>query len=532
MYKLMVVDDEPRQSRALANIIRQLRPEYEILTACDGQEALDLLQKNSVHILFTDIRMPVIDGLQLVEKINELKISLKIIILSGYGEFEYAKKAIQFGVSEYLVKPISKTDLESVLVKVENILEKERYTKILELDLKKKLDNSLPVYLERQLNRWVAGKSNEEELREIKTIFPYHKYGLFLITSFRKPDNFSEDLYYDFVQHSKFSMKEVLDIIGHSISFLLESEKCQMATVLVCDSPINSRSYEILKILQRYIQNIKDRYGVIPTIGVSDKNENLLEDITEIFGRARSAIEYRFFSGVEKVIYSDNVCNTSNTVPYKLSNIENEISEAVRLKDKTRISEVTTGAFENINKYHVSPGQIKEDFAHILLDETKNVSRLIDIEEYNALIAEIKMKTLQCEEYGELWHYINDTLFGIIDITNDRLNDKNGILINKCKKFIDQKYMEDISLEIVAQKYFFNSSYFSKLFKSYTGLGFSEYLLMVRIQSAKKILKATEYSMADVACRVGFKDPTYFNRVFKKEVGISPLKYRQMNENG
>jgi two-component system response regulator YesN len=92
--------------------------------------------------------------------------------------------------------------------------------------------------------------------------------------------------------------------------------------------------------------------------------------------------------------------------------------------------------------------------------------------------------------------------------------------------------MEDISLEIVAQKYFFNSSYFSKLFKSYTGLGFSEYLLMVRIQSAKKILKATEYSMADVACRVGFKDPTYFNRVFKKEVGISPLKYRQMNENG
>lgn len=532
MYKLLVVDDEPRQVRALAHIINQLRPDYEILTACDGQEALDLLSKHKVNILFTDIRMPVIDGLHLIEQLSKLKPSIKIIILSGYGEFAYAQKAIQFGVNEYIVKPISKTDLESVLLKVESALEYERYVKVQEEELKIKLDNSLPIYLDHQLNRWVAGKSNVEELKEIKSIFPYQTYGIVFITNFRKPQTLLDDLDCEFVKYVKFSMKEALNGIGHSISFLMKSDKCQLVTVMVSNVTFIHKYTNLLNRINLYIENIRDNFSVIATVGVSDVTEDIFEDIERTFQSAQAAVEQRFFSGLGKVIMNTKSNPAVNPAAFDLSSIESEIMEAVRLQNRIRIFQITGDTFKDLNESGIKPKQIKEDFARMLLNQVNNVSRLIDIEDSQSLINEIKTNSIRCEVYTELWHFTNEILCRILDILNKKLNDKNGILINKCKKFIEEKYMEDISLEMIAQKFFFNPSYFSNLFKSYMGLSFSEYLLKTRIHNAKNILNTSEGSMADVAGMVGFKDPTYFNRVFKKEVGISPLKYRQMNENG
>lgn len=530
MYKLLVVDDEPRQVRALANIIKQLRPDYEVFTAGDGQEALDLLSGDSFDILFTDIRMPNMDGLQLIERLSERGTVLKTVILSGYGEFEYAQKAIRFGVNDYLVKPISKTDLQDLLNKVDRELNDELKAKAEEEELKKKLDNSLPVYLEHQLNMWVTGRINEEELNEIKSIFPCENYGIVLITFFRNNRSWSKDQNSEFMQYAKFSMKEALSSMGHSISFFFEADKRQMVTVLVSSSPFNIQSKDNLKKFQLYINGIKDKYGIIAAVGAGEKKENIFEGIKEAFEGARSAIEHRFFSGLEKVIFCTKDCVSSDIEAYGINSIENEISEAVRSKDKIMVSGITSGFFDHIKeKCDIKPERLKEDMMHLLLNQAKNVCDLLEKESYAALVSEIKEKTFECEEYSELWHFVNETLFKIISITDDKLNDKNGILISKCRKFIDESYMEDISLEVVAQKYFFNPSYFSNLFKSYMGLGFSEYLLKVRVQNAIRLLKDTEDSMADVSGKVGFKDPTYFNRVFKREVGLSPLKYRQMN---
>ncbi|MCX7709988.1 MAG: response regulator [Clostridia bacterium] len=532
MYKLLVVDDEPRQVRALANIISQLRPGYEIQTACDGQEALEVLLNTPVDIVFTDIRMPNLDGLQLIERLYERGYTSKIVILSGYGEFEYAQKAIRFGVNDYLVKPISKTDLQDILSKVENALKDELEAKSREEELKKKLDNSLPVYLEHQLNKWVAGQVNKEEQVEIESIFPYKGYGLVLITVFRKTQNWPQESNSEFLQYAKYLMKESLDTLGHSISFFSRSDKCQMVTVLVSDRPLNHQSAENLRKIHQYIKTMKDKYNISATIGISEKTDNIFDGITDSFRSAQNSIDRRFYLGLEKVILDANGSANSNILPSGISLVENEISEAIRCKDKGRVSKITSGIFEKIkSKCDVRPRQLKEDLTYLLLNQANSVSNLLGSENYGALITEIKNKPLQCEEYSELWHFVNETLYKIIDITDDKSNDKNGILMDKCKKFIEESFMEDISLEIVAQKYFFNPSYFSNLFKSYVGIGFSEYLLKVRIQNAKQLLKDTGDSMADVAGKVGFRDPTYFNRVFKREVGISPLKYRQMNGN-
>lgn len=531
MYKLLLVDDESGQLTALEYILNQLRPEYEIHTATDGQEALEVLATNTIDIMFTDIRMPIIDGLQLVEKLFERGIQIKIVIISGYDEFEYAQKAIRFGVNDYLVKPVSKSDLQNVLCKIENILKEERNVKVQVEELKKKLDDSLPVYLEDILNKWVYGQIRSEEKNEIASIIPYKEFGLILITSFYKTHGSEEIINSEFIQYVKFSMKESLSFLGHSISFFSESDKQQMITVLASNNPINYKSYDARMKMEQFIEKIRNKFNIKTTIGIGKITENIIECAEEAFNSAITALENRFFFGLEKVIYHSDEYNTIS-LTNKINILESEIKEALRYGDKSLIPKITNRFFEEIkNKYYKydTSNQLKENLAQLLLFITKSISNQIDNEDYTNLTEEIRRKPFQFEEYSELRQFINETLYRIIDFTHKKFKDKNVILINKCKKFINEKYMEDLSLEMIAQKYFFNPSYFSNLFKRYNGISFSEYLVKVRIQNAVRLLESSEESMSDIAMKVGFKNSAHFIRIFKRETGLPPNKYRQIN---
>ena len=529
MYRLLIVEDEPRQVRALVNIINQLKPEYEICTANNGQEALSLFSENLFDVVMTDIRMPNMNGIQLIESIKREGIQTRIIILSGYGEFSYAQKAIRFGVTDYLVKPISKNDLLEILNKVEKEIKAEREAKTQEEDLKQKLNTSLPVYLEHQLNKWISGLANNEELNEIEEIIPHKGYGLVCITAFSNIHNAMEITKDDFKQYAKFAMKESLDSLGHSISFFMESDDRYMVTVLVNVNKIRISSHENIIIMHNYLKTIEEKFNVVATIGVGVETDNIHRDIIKCYLSAHIATERRFFFGLQKVLFS-NSDNMSYTEPkVRVRDLEKEIEDAINQKNRTDIARITNYLFENVkNNCNANPKQFKEDIPHFLLNQTQCIINIINNDKYNMLIEKIKTRTLLCEDYSELRHFTNEILCQIIDIKSDPANDKNRILIEKCKNYIDEKYMDDISLDVIAQRYFFNSSYFSNLFKCYMGIGFSEYLLKVRIQNAQRLLSGTEDSMADIASKVGFNNQSYFNRAFKKETGISPLKYRQI----
>ncbi len=530
MYKLLVVDDEPRQAKSLAAIINLLKPDYDISIANNGQEALEKILNGSYDILFTDIRMPVLDGLQLIDMITKRELKIKIVILSGFSEFEYAQKAIQYGVIDYLVKPISKTNLKKTLDGIDEFLKNEQKIKYQEDEIIKKLNNTMEIYLDHQLNKWIKGKINEHELNDIESVFPCRGYGLVLVTVFSTSSVSSEAIDEKFIKYAKDSMKDTLSDIGNSLSFFLESESCQMVTILSSSSQLRLQLSKNQEKILLYIKNLKDNYGKIATIGVGNESECLDKNISESFNSAKAAVTQRFFVGLEKVIFCENNNVIVNCGTYSIDDFENAITEAVNNGDKLAVTKIVVeffGAVKNIKD--INPDKLREDIIHLLLIQAKNINNLIDKDSYIALDNEIKREPYFCEEYKELRYFTNTVLDKIIDISDHRFVDKKGVLINKCKRYIDEKYMEDISLEVVANKYFFNPSYFSSLFKSYLGIGFSEYLLNVRIQNAKRLLICTSDSMSSVAAQIGFKDAAYFNRVFKREVGISPLKFRRMN---
>lgn len=542
VYKLLVVDDEPRQVKALANIISRFRPCYDVFYAEDGQEALELITQKRIDILITDIKMPNMDGLALIEKLTGMDLKIKTIILSGYGEFEYAQKAIHFGVNDYLVKPVSKGDLHSLIVKMENSIKEDQERRRYQENLQKTLHNSLPVYIGYQFNKWVSGALDGEGIKEIESIFPHKGPGVVIVTSFAKSRSFSDNSNACIeevdrvLQYGEYLMKETLNTFGECVSFYVEGYTDVMATVLSTDQSVNLLSYDNVKKLYTFIDEIRNKYEMVATLGVSKKSECIFKDISRCFMEASVANKRRFYLGVGKVIhYSDPSYGPRNdSIPPNLSVFEAELSEAIRQMNTSLLIKTTGRIFEEVDKrcWH-DPERLKESWTHLVLNLLKILYPMMSAEEYEPLIEKAKNMIAGCDEYRELWHSINEILCDAVEMVKCKADGSmNGIIIEKCKKYIENNYMNAISLESVAQKYCFNSSYFSNLFKNHTGSSFSKYLHLSRIKEAQSLLENTDESITEISIKVGFKDCAYFCRVFKRETGLSPLKYRQIHEGG
>lgn len=178
MFRVLVVDDEPRQRRILSNVIREFREEYEVLEAKNGEEALTLSMNRNIDIVFSDIRMPKMDGLSMIERISEHNPFVKIVIVSGYSDFSYAQKALDLHVYQYILKPIEEKKIWDIILQIEedirenSIRQKEKEVMIEQLNM------LLPFYIEHLLNKWVKGEGTLAELNEVAGIFPFWGTGL------------------------------------------------------------------------------------------------------------------------------------------------------------------------------------------------------------------------------------------------------------------------------------------------------------------------------------------------------------------
>jgi len=532
LYKALVVDDEPRQVRTMISILKKIRPNYEIFEAYDGKEALEIVLSMPLDIVITDIKMPVMDGLELGEKICQAASNIKIVILSGYAEFEYAQKSIRFGVFDYLMKPISKNDMEIMLSRIEKSIDQMREEQAAKENLQKKLDNSLPVYFQHLMNKWVKKCTNPDELREIEAVFPFKGKGTVIATGLAGYKSIVENLSSEEADRLswsiKFAMKSTLNPIGHSISFFMEGNNGVMVTVLNSLEEFELLSYGNMKMLGEFISTIKAEYGVKVSIGLGDKSENVFEEAAKCFEQAYKALKYSYFAGMGSITAYSEMRKKQSLKSFNIYEREQELKDAfMRLNREKVLKIINEIFFDAANCQTIDVHNFKEHIINIVINQVKQFNNILNEEKYVGYVDSVKEKLLQCEEYGETRHIINEILSELILLNSN--SDKNQIIINKCREYIEENYMEDISLESVADRFHFNSSYFSNLFKVYTGIGFSDYLIRVRIRKAQELLKDTSIKVSEVTLKVGYKDAAYFNKIFKREVGISPYKFRQIS---
>lgn len=535
MIHVLVADDEVKHRKCLAAMIRELRPGYMVSEAKNGNDALEIIHNEKTDIIFTDIRMPIMDGLSLLENLRDRMQYTKVVILSGFSSFEYAQKALKLGVFEYMLKPVDDMKMIEILEKIERVMEKENNEKQEKQNLQKQLNSTLPAYIDHLLNKWISGHANENVIHKIKSIIANESKGFVVVTEVqdltKMMEGYSIDEELDICLNIKQWMKEALNPVGHSISFYLEDDRNSMTTVVSTDKTDGIGPDDIKKCLSEFQKNIKSLQDCELDVlfGVGRTYDHAFENARISFSEAYQAIKFHFYNDSKTIIqFSDK----NNFAPDKAIDkliLSKELRERINNGNLNMLKDLV---LKYINLQATSriipPDVLKAQIYELMLDYTKRFVGHFSEDAIRKLTASTHdlLNAKRCEELHTQINSLFSIMSGNIDGT---IENKNDQIIKITEKYIQEHFREDIQLETVAALFHYNASYFSSFFKGNTGVNFSDYLQKIRLEKAVEILQKNVCRIYKVAELVGYHDVKYFDKVFKKEYGVSPNEYRRLN---
>ncbi len=519
MYNVLLVDDEPGHLTGLSRLLRKLRPDYRVQVAKNGEEALQSCYATSFEIIISDIQMPLMDGLEFFERLPSSRRPQKVIFLTGYDYFEYAQKAIGLGSFEYVLKPVDLHKFTQVLEKAESSVARELESQREKERISARLDSIMPIYHNRILSLWVHGEPlTAIEEQELRQTLLWSGCGALLAISCRT----EAALESGGGLRLKASLQTLFDRFGGGLSFQSEQDR----SLLICAVQGDTR-LALMEELERELA-LPANESVILYAGISAWSEELAEQAPALLRAACSAALEGFYRQDRLVFESAS----SQMDPRRL--IKTGARDEALLHEAVQAAEAEAAAEQAAAKLlaRLVDGERLPSPAELILSCRKLLVKLVESADYlpsatrDALAGELTAGLETVRTKRELERRIAEALYGLAAAIREARRDSKEAVIYKCLAYIDEHYMEDLSLESVSAQFHFNSSYFCHYFKSKLNINFSQYLTQTRLAKAKELLEQSNDKVYQVAARLGYQDVKYFNRVFKKEFGLTPEEYR------
>lgn len=525
MYKIMIVDDEMLVRIGVKALINWEELGFEIVAeAGNGQSAFEKYVAFKPEIVITDIKMPKQDGLWLAQKIKEYNPNTEIIFLTCYDDFSYAKKAIKLRVSDYILKAE---------------MEEEELKKIL-IEKKKKLDSYLGRVGDIQNDKQILRKQQE--------------YLLGLLLSSNRSidivhDEFSKawiewnTMNYCFIQFDfqsvlkadKNSDYQTSNIIAASLELIItkfQEENIRIFTkqfgksvtcFLMAD---NLNEIRIKKCIE-YLRSTTKQY-----LNIGFKSAN--SPITDTIEEARTHLEwiykasdYLFYLQEGEHLTRDNMLKPSeSSFRYDLALVK-EICQYVEEGNGEYIHKKIDEIESILDQLRSNSLEVKLELSHMINDIFKRFDSCFQEDQD---IFAFQKKIMNAEELKEVMEVIRAFIDNVMNENFNNRLDNAEFLIKKAIQFINDNYNKKISLEDIASYVGISKYYFSVLFKKDQGITFSSYLNTVRIEKAKQLLKNPQTTINDIVYEVGFNDPQYFSKTFKKYIGMTVTEYRSKYE--
>lgn len=546
MYKLMVVEDEKIIRRGIIQGVRWNELGFEVIAeAKNGVEALEKLKEENVDVVITDIKMPIMDGIELSKRIREEYKDIEIVILSGFSEFDYAREAIRFNAYEYLLKPTKKIKLIEIFHKMKVKLDKQKENK------KKSISNNVILNegYENLRREFLLGvlDGDRQVLNDIKCNMDKLELDIdgemfvsavidINITSVKERieeawKNDNKILTYVY----KNIVDEVLKNIENSISVVRSINEID---VLFCFNDKKNQNEYIIEILDDINKKLKSivfkNSDVKIGIGIGFAYSSILQ-ASRSYKQAKKAIEETFFE-------SDKFINVFNNAEFEfeqhwIKNYTKEVSHIVNTivkGDKDDLEKLINIMFDKFIEYKINPKIIK-DYCYILqFTLISNSYGLIDENEASKIQSEFDYVIKKSDSLQELREEIINLSINtsnvFIKLNNKEIENKE-VIIKKAKDYIKANYSKKLTLDSISEEVYLSPNYFSVLFKKVTGETYIEYLQDVRMRAAKKMLEDRTKKVYEVAFAIGYSDYKYFVSKFKKAVGVSPKEYRKNIEN-
>ncbi|MEY4462315.1 MAG: hypothetical protein RLY98_855 [Bacteroidota bacterium] len=516
MRKVLVIDDEAIQRRVLGKMIREAMPSYEVFEASNGKAALEVMSNESIEIVFTDIRMPIMDGFEFVEQMNGIHKDIKVIVLSGYRFFEYAQKALRLGAFDYLLKPIKQESIAELLRKLEKISEDESKAKL-------QIDGSRTVYFEHLLNNLVGNNISEQHLSEITDMFHFRGYGMAILYKLEKEildENIKKELF-DIVQ-AEFSG------FANVGSFVAKDQANQFVTIVTMEQ---NMQIGINEILNRIDAKFKGKGIYTKFFGIGKQYINILQFASHSYVEAQLAVQAGFFIEGNKIINFSDVERKRTKSRMDLTKEIELLQNAIRKGNEDLLVTEVCKLF-NLDLDNGIPHleSWKKLFINVLYQVFPLTKEFVDDETYNRNIFTAEQKLLKATH---VFGFQEEFLQQMIDCTKliqSVRGNKHSNLVDNCISYIDKHFAEEISLESEAQRLFISPNYLSQLVKKQLDTSVTKYVLKTRIKHARDLLKNTDLRVYEVSLKVGYKDEKYFHRVFKNQMGFTPEEYRRNSQ--
>lgn len=512
MYRVIIVDDEPVIRRGLRETIEWDGLGLEVAgEAADGIEALKLIREIRPEILITDIRMPDMDGLQLIREVRKLDLNIKITILSGYSDYDYLKAAIRLGVDNYLLKPIDNDELVSNLKNAVSEIEKEAVTSL-------QIRQGTDLLRSNTLRRLVTGHISPEELKE-KAGFLHIPLdaGRYMCAVCSMNRQIPAD------SREQFSRDIIADGSGGQRMAFMDGDG-NLALLLVVEDSADRNA--VRSELEALTDRAAREYEIPLIIGAGRTAENP-EQIRDSYLSAKETLEYGAFLKSGGVIWFDEVPETAQAeqIPDRVD--YERIKELIRRGEQEKLKEYLEETLDAaVTAAGVPYRQIRNLMMHIAVRTTdcfRTIYGSMNAFREPANFDYARLFTLRCYTDMRSWLFqLCDELFA----ANRTLLGRSTTIVGLAVDYITEHYCEGITLRRVAENCHVNTSYLGQIFRKETGSAFTDYVNALRIQEARRLLADPTLKVYEIAERVGFTDYHYFLKIFKKVTGKSPTDVR------
>ena len=523
-YRVLLVDDEEEIRTGISRKIDWASLGFALVgEAGNGEEALELAEQLRPDVVLTDIKMPFMDGLELCRRLRISLPGARLVVFSGFDDFEYARQAVSMGVSEYILKPINAPELGQVLEKLREQLDRQRLERRDMETLRRRYEESLPVLRELFYTRLLSGQIRPDQVRDRAARYeidlPQGLWAAALVHVDGPGDEGDRDeLLLLSVQSFLIKQFALADCPARVVLY------GDMAALLVRLSE-EGRTYPLLEELERLSRLAQSYLGLRLTIGVGLPCRGP-EELHRSAAGARSALDYRVLAGGGRVIYIGDLEATA--APSFEEEDQRTLSAAVKLGTPGQVEEIVGRLMERLS--HAGLSLSKCDL--FLLEVVTCLVRLtrsggVEVEEvfgegFTGAVSVSDFSSLE-----ELGGWLRERCRRLHELLGRRRSDSTWQMVERAKDYIAGHYTdEQLSVEALCSHIHLSPTYFSTLFKREVGMSFTAYVTKVRMDEAARLLRETDEKTYRIAEATGFSDPNYFSYVFKRHFGQSPSKFR------
>ncbi|NLJ96327.1 MAG: response regulator [Clostridiales bacterium] len=537
MYKVFLVEDEIVIREGIKNKIHWEEEGFKIVgDESDGELAYPMIIREEPDILITDIKMPFMDGLELSKLLKKDMPNLKIIIVSGYSDFGYAQQAIDIGVSEYLLKPVTSSKLMAAVKNAAAAIEKERYEKqILEqyqnLVYQKQVEKRKDFF-----NALVSKKMSLSQIVEQE-----EELGINMVASAFCVFLFQFKVQEDMYEYSNEIVQSEARMIGALKKYpdikVFERDMEGWAFILLGENElqINKLTKELCELLIGICGNKVQYFGGIGRV------VHRVRDLQRSYRDANSAFSLRYFEKWNQFLSYNNVRNIKEQMGNRINVSEMNLDKIDRklledfLKQGTvhDIEEFVNGYFDGFGPNSMSSSLFRQ---YVIIDGYSVVVKfLADIKcpksDIDNSLKNMDSVAEQLSNMEDCREFYKSILKKAIDLRNKNSQKRYVGLIAQAKEYMHHNLsMSDLTLDKVASRVNVSPNYFSSIFNQETGTTFIEYLTDIRMEKAKDYLRCTSKKITEIGFLVGYQDSHYFSYIFKKTQNCTPSEYRSQGK--